>query len=132
LTDRHGTPLHVTIHSASPHEVTLIEPLIRSTPIGLPRRTRLIYDTAADSGPLRQRLRGIGVRLISPFNKRRNKAPRQLSKRDRGHYRNRWKIERTFAWLKNLRRLTTRWDYHDYLHLGFWQLGCLFSILRTF
>ncbi|HEY4260766.1 MAG TPA: hypothetical protein VGM98_11430, partial [Schlesneria sp.] len=57
LTDREGVPLHATRHSASPHAVTLIEQLITTTPLDLPRRTCLIYDKAADSNPLRRRLK---------------------------------------------------------------------------
>ncbi len=48
------------------------------------------------------------------------------------HDAHRWKVERTFAWLKNLRRLTTRWEYHPHLHEAFWQLGCLYTILKQF
>ena len=43
LTDCNGTPLHVTLHSASPHETTLIMPLVTSVPYSLPRQTRLGY-----------------------------------------------------------------------------------------
>jgi transposase len=104
LTDRQGVPLHATIHSPSPHEVTLIEQLITTTPIRLPRQTRLIYDKAADSKPLRGLLKCLGIRLICPFIKPQNKPLRHLTECDRRHYRNRWKIERTLAWLKHFRR----------------------------
>ena len=50
----------------------------------------------------------------------------------KGNRRHRWTIEWTFGWLKHLRRLTTRWEYHAHLHLGFWQLACLLTILNAF
>jgi transposase len=36
----------------------------------------------------------------------------KLPPRDQKHYGHRWTIERTFGWLKHLRRLNTRWEYH--------------------
>ena len=132
LTDRNGTPLHVTIHSASPHEVKLIESLIQTVPYSLPRQTRLVYDKAADSAPLKQRLRRLGIRLICPYKKRRNRRTPKLSVRDRAIYSHRWKVERTFSWFKNFRRIVTRWERRAYIHLGFWQLACAFTILRRF
>lgn len=132
LTDRNGCPLHADISSASPHEVKLIEPLVATAPPLVDKAKRLVYDKAADSEPLRWRLRAWGLRLIHPFIQRRNQPERKLPPRDQRHYSHRWKIERTFAWLKHLRRLTTRWEYHAHLHLGFWQLGCLITILKAF
>ena len=130
LADREGTPLGVMVTSASPHEVKLIEPLLEHTQHDLPVQTRLLYDKAADSTPLRERLKARGLRLIAPFIRRRHQRPRRLPKGDQRLYAHRWKIERTFGWLKHFRRLTTRWEYHPELHLGFWQLACLFTILR--
>lgn len=124
--------MHADISSASPHEVKLIEPLVATAPALVDQATRLVYDKAADSEPLRRRLKSWGLRLIHPFIKRRNQPERKLSRRDQQHYSHRWKIERTFAWLKNFRRLTSRWEYHGHLHLGFWQLGCLITILKAF
>ncbi len=132
LADAQGTPLGLLISSASPHEVTLIEPLLEQSQLRLPARTRLLYDKAADSQSLRRRLRWGGITLVCPYIRRRHRRQRMMNGRQRQHYRSRWKIERTIGWLKNLRRLTTRWERHVHLHLGFWQLGCLFTILKTF
>jgi transposase len=38
--------------------------------------------------------------------------------------RQRWVVERTFAWLHNFRRLRTRYERRAELHLAFLQLGC--------
>jgi len=130
LTDGHGTPIGLEVESASPHEVTLIESLVEQSQLNLPCRTRLLYDKAADSEPLRQQLRLSQIRLISPYRKRRNGFQKKLNNRDQELYSHRWKVERTFSWLKNFRRLTSRWEFHAHLFEGFWQLGCLFTILR--
>ncbi len=132
LTDAEGTPIGVMVTSASPHEVNLIEPLVEHTVIPLRSRTRLLYDRAADSQPLRERLKEVGVRLISPFRTRRNQTRQKMTANQKLHYQQRWKVERTFGWLKNLRRLTTRWEYNPNLHQSFWQLGCLYTILKRF
>lgn len=132
LTDSHGTPIGLEVGSASPHEVTLIESLVTQSQIKLPCKTRLLYDRAADSNPLRQRLRSSKIRLIAPFRRRRNGERKKLNNRDQDLYSHRWKVERTFSWLKNFRRLTSRWEFHVHLFEGFWQLGCLFTILRRF
>jgi len=132
LTDGHGTPVGLDVTSASPHEVKLVEPLVFRSQVRLPRRTRLLYDKASDSAPLRRRFSWLGIQLISPFRKKRDGSRRRLSARDQSHYSNRWKVERTIGWLKNLRRLGMRWEYHAHLFEGFWQLGCLFIILKGF
>ncbi len=108
LTDRNGCPLHADISSASPHEVKLIEPMVATAPALVDKAKRLVYDKAADSEPLGWRLRGGGLRLIHPFIKRRNQPERKLPPRDQRYYNHRWKIERTFSYLKQLRWLTTR------------------------
>lgn len=132
LTDGHGTPVGLQVSSASPHEVRLIEPLLDYALIGFRKRCRLLYDKAADSRFLRERLCWRGLRLIAPYRKRRDGTHRRLPRFERSCYASRWKVERTFGWLKQLRRLGMRWEYHAHLFQGFWQLGCLFTILKGF
>jgi hypothetical protein len=67
LTDAEGTPLGVDVESASPHEVKLIERLLEKCRDKRRKRCRLLYDRAADSEPLRTRLKQRGVRLIAPY-----------------------------------------------------------------
>ncbi|MDA7980139.1 MAG: hypothetical protein MPJ50_15340 [Pirellulales bacterium] len=54
LTDGNSLPLSVDTASASPREVTLIEPLLENRVLRR-RPRRLIYDDDADSDPLRTR-----------------------------------------------------------------------------
>lgn len=44
--------------------------------------------------------------------------------------RRRWKIERLFAWLRNSRRLVTRWELHVDNFLGMLHLACARILLR--
>ena len=47
-----------------------------------------------------------------------------------GVHRRRWKVERTFAWLGNFRRLVVRWDRLITVYRAFFHLACLIITLR--
>lgn len=81
-----GLPWGADIHSASPHEVNLIEPLLETRRLRkLPRH--LLYDLAADSDPLRARLLKRGIQLISPHRTNRAKPSTQDGRRFRRYKR---------------------------------------------
>ena len=130
LTDGHGLPLTALTASASPHEVTLIEPLLEARLLRR-RVRRLIYDQAADSDPLRSRLAKRGIELICPHRRNRIKPPTQDGRPLR-RYRRRYKVERSISWLQNFRRLVTRYEHQAYRFLGFVQLACVVITLRRF
>ena len=130
LTDGDGLPLSAIISSASPAEVTLIEPLL-SQRILRCRIDRLIYDKAADSDPLRERLQRSGTELICPHRKNRTKPPTQDGRKLR-RYQRRWKVERSISWIQNFRRIVTRYEYHAHLFHGFVKLACLIITLNRF
>ena len=130
LTDGEGLPLGTIISSASPAEVNLIEPLLDARLLN--RRPRLlIYDRAADSDPLRERLLHRGIELISPHRKNRVKPNTQDGRKLR-RYQRRWKVERSISWIQNFRRIVTRYEYHAHLFHGFVQLACLVITLNRF
>jgi IS5 family transposase len=62
--DGRQTPLGAIIAPANEHEVRHIERLVDSAVVSLPEQSRLIYDKAADSDTLRDRLAERGVELI--------------------------------------------------------------------
>lgn len=130
LTDGKGTPLGATLAGAGQAEVTRIEPLLKYR---IPRRKpkRLIYDAAADSDPLRARLRTRGVELVCRHRKNRKRRPTQDGRALR-RYRRRYRVERSISWLKNCRRIATRYERYSHLFLGFVQLACLFTIVKRF
>lgn len=128
LSDAEGIPLAAEIHSASPAEVTLIESLLDQQP--LPKTPqRLIYDMAADSDPLRDRLQERGIELICPHRKNRVKPATQDGRRLR-RYRKRYKIERLNSWIQNFRRLVVRYEHIATNFLGFVQLACAMIVMR--
>jgi transposase len=130
LVDGRGTPLAANISSASPSEVTLIEPLLDRR-ILRRRPKRLIYDRAADSDPLRERLAHRGIELICPH-RRGRKRPKTQDGRKLRRYKHRWKVERSISWLFNFRRLVVRYEHHATLFLGFVHLACLYTTIQRF
>jgi len=136
LGDGHGTPIAVATASASVHEVKLIESLVKRVRVpkmgrGRPRKRlgRLIYDKAADSDPLRKRLKMSGTELIAPHRSNRVKPPKQDGRKLR-RYRRRWKIERTNAWIQNFRRLVVRYDRKITMYNAQLQLACTMIAIR--
>jgi transposase len=128
--DGGGLPLAAEVHSASPAEVRLIEPLLARRALRR-RPRRLIYDKAADRDALRLRLAKRGIDLICPHRKNRARPELQDGRKLR-RYKRRWKIERSISWLFNFRRLVVRYEHHAHLFLGLVQLACLYTTLRRF
>jgi len=93
------------------------------------RIKRLIADKGYDSDPLRKRLKERDIDLICPHRRGRVKPKLQDGRKLR-RYRRRWKIERTFAWLGNFRRLVVRYDRLISIYQGFFHLACIVITLR--
>ena len=128
VADSSGLPLAVSVESASPHEVTLVERALESRFVE-EKPKRLIGDRAYDSDPLDTELRRQGIEMIAPHRRRRKKPNTQDGRKLRRHTR-RWKIERLFAWLGSFRRLVVRYKRRADNFLGFAYLGCIIILLR--
>jgi transposase len=129
VADGAGLPLAISIASASPAEVTLVDATLDAAfAPALP--AILIGDKAYDSDALDARLAAErDVALIAPHRRNRTRTRTQDGRRLR-RYRRRWKVERLHAWLQNFRRLVTRYEYHAANVLAFVQLGCIVILLR--
>ena len=76
LADGAGLPIAISVESASPHEVRLVESTLKGRfTKQLPKR--LIGDRAYDSDPLDDRLRKQGIELIAPHKANRRKPATQ-------------------------------------------------------
>ena len=136
VVDGEGVPLGGHLDSASPNEVTLIETTLEQVAVpragrGRPKKNpgRLICDRVADSDPLRKRLSKRGIELICPH-RRNRKKPKTQDGRKLRRYKRRWKVERTFAWLGNFRRLVVRYDHQIKVYRAFFHLACMLITLR--
>lgn len=129
VADAHGIPIALHARSASPAEVTLVhETLEQNLLTDVPER--LIADRAYDSDALARTLHEEGIELIAPHKSNRVNITQDGRKLRR--YKRRWKIERLFAWLKNFRRITNRWDKRLDCYLAFTYLGCIALLVRRF
>ena len=106
-----GVTLGSTVASASLHEMTLVNKVLDQIKVsrnglGRPksRPKRLIGDRAYDSDKLRKDLRNLQMELIWPP----RKNP-MLGRPKVQALSPRWKIEKTFSWISNYRRLIVRY-----------------------
>ncbi|MFD7704329.1 IS5 family transposase [Streptomyces caelestis] len=128
ITDRHGTPLAVSLTSGNRHDVTQLMPLLDAIPrirglVGRPRHRprRLFADRGYDYDKCRRLLQ---VRGITP------KIARKGTAHGSGLGKTRWVVERTFAWLHQFKRLRIRYEIRAELHLGLLQLAYSIICLR--
>ena len=84
---------------------------------GRPRQRpdRVIADRGYDHDRYRRALWARGVKPV---------IARRGTDHGSGLGRWRWVVERTFAWLHNLRRLRIRWERDPVIHTAFLTLGC--------
>ncbi|MFD0341115.1 IS5 family transposase [Streptomyces sp. NPDC127117] len=128
ITDRHGTPLTISLTSGNRHDVTQLVPLLDTIPrirglVGRPsHRPRCLFaDRGYDYDKYRRLLRARG---ITP------KTARKGAAHGSGLGKTRWVVERTFARLHRFKRLRIRYGIRADLHLGLLQLACSVICLR--
>ena len=129
VADGAGFPVAVSVGSASPHEVRLVEDTLDQRFIE-EKPERLIGDRAYDSDPLDEILAEQGILLIAPH-KRNRKKPKTQDGRALRRYRRRWKVERLFAWLQNYRRILVRYDRFLENYLAFVHLACIIIFIKN-
>ena len=129
--DANGLPLGVTIAAANVPETALIEPALDAVVIECGEPEHLLYDKAADSDALRERLEARGVELVTPHRQNRTR-PKLQDGRALGRYKRRFKVEHLIARLKVFRRLRVRYEYRSEMFAAFVQLACLLILLKEF
>ncbi|WP_083865924.1 IS5 family transposase [Deinococcus peraridilitoris] len=139
VTDARGTPIGYHPDSAGLAETRLAYKTLGT--IGVRtisgrvknRPACLVADRGYDNRPFRHFLRVRGIRACIPEKRRpegwkpRRERPTTYSKAD---YAQRWRIERTFAWLGYQRRLLIRWERHVDVYVAFFTVGVLMLVLR--
>jgi transposase len=128
IADAHGNPLAVTLTGGHRNDVTQLIPLLDAIPpirglVGKPRRRprRLYADRGYDHDKYRRVVRARG---ITPLIARRG------TEHGSGLGTIRWPVERTFAWLKNFRRLRIRAERRADVHQAILSLACSIICLR--
>jgi transposase len=124
LVNNQGLPVAVDLHAGNRHDLKAAASIIYA----IPKYSRVTADRGYDSQGFRQKLRKIGIQPLIP--------KRQCQKRIKHRipssvtYRQRWLVERCFAWLDNCKRLVTRYERQSRLYKAFWQLGCVMLVLN--
>lgn len=115
-------PLAISLTGGNRNDITQLLPLMDGIgpvagKVGRPRKRsdRLLADRGYDYDKYRRELRKRGVKPI---------IARRGAEHGSGLGKERWVVERSFAWLHNFRRLRTRYERRAELHLAFMQLGC--------
>jgi transposase len=139
VVDGNGLPLGFHLDGASRAEVRLAEQTLDTIrvarPRGRPKRRplKVVADRGYDSRGFRQALRRRGIRMCIPPKRR----PKQWkAKRGRpvvartADYRLRYKVERSFAWLGNYRRLLIRWEHLFGVYRSLFVVALLHLCLR--
>ena len=123
MVDRRGTPLAVVLSAANVHDSRMLEaaldavPPVRDGLVGRPRRRpyRLHADKGYDYARCRRALRSRGI--TARIARRGTESSERLG-------RHRWVVERTMAWLNQMRRLRVRYERRDDIHEALAVLGC--------
>ncbi|SDZ06454.1 IS5 family transposase [Thermoactinomyces sp. DSM 45892] len=136
--NKNGLPIALLIENANPHEITFAEKIVseiripqkRGAPIRKPKI--LVADKGYISQAFRTYLRRKGILVRIPF-KKNQKPPKGLQPKDfQSSYKQRFKVERSFAWMDNFRRLVVRYDRFSWIYRGFNVLACIIMCLRHF
>ena len=128
LVDASGLPLAWSLTGSNRNDIEQLLPLLEAVPavagrVGHPRSrpASVVGDRGYDSDRHRHELRKLG---ITPL----------IARRQTGHGsglgRVRWVVERTFAWLHNLKRLLVRYERRAEMHEAFLALGCCLVCYR--
>jgi transposase len=133
IADGNSIPLGLYVDSAQPHESQLAEATVATIRVPQPRgrpRVRpkeLIADKAYDSRTFRRALQHRGIKVTIPTYERRHRKKRKSGRPIHTglSYHNRWKVERSFAWMDNCRRLVVRYDRS----LEHYKAFCLLAII---
>lgn len=137
--DGNGLPLGFHLASANTAEVRLAERTLDtigvSRPRGRPRQrpAKLVADRGYDSSDFRRMLRRRGISMCIPPKRRpatwrANRGRPIVARKD--DYRQRYKVERSFAWLGNFRRLLIRWERQFVIYRSFFTVAVLLVCLK--
>ena len=127
LVDGQGTPVGLHLDSASPSEMKLLEPTLKTVRSGAPER--LIGDRGYDSNAVRAFLHKQHIDPIIPKRSNNTRATDQDGRKLR-RYKRRWIIERTNAWLQNFRRVLVRHERSIDVYQTFVHMACAMIALR--
>ncbi len=138
VVDAGGLPIGLRVCTAVEHEVEhevedevkqAQDTILECWTLELPQRT--IADRALDSDALDQSLAEFGVEVIAPQRKNRRPENKTQDGRKLRRYKRRWKVERFFSWMGNLRSLLIRHERKVRNYEGFAHLATIIILVRN-
>jgi transposase len=131
--DAGGLPIAVDVSPGQDHETTRMERVMESVHVASPRGAarkrprRLAADKAYSAAWVRDWLK---QRRIAPVIAHRENEAGREGPFDRDSYRRRNVIERCIGWIKELRRIATRYEKLAVHYLGMFKLGMILQYLK--
>jgi transposase len=122
-----STAIAVDVRPGQAHDAPLLKPMLKRTAARVERVDQVVGDKAFDGGPQRRACAAIGAEAVIPAKSNRV-DPEPL---DRDAYRERNRVERRFAKLKEFRRVATRYEKLKETFLGMIHLALGFIRLRA-
>ena len=125
LCDAAGRPVAAVLAAGQSAEVrSLIDLLLAACVLLVAWPARLACDRAYSAGWVRRLLRLCGMKAVIPYRKNEHGAKRRGGGYDRVAYRGRNVVERLVGWLKERRRIATRYEklavnYRAMVHIAF-------------
>jgi transposase len=116
LVDGNGTPLEIEVTGGQVHDSQQLEPVLKKVQVkqkrGRPksRPKRLAGDKGYSSKQIRQYLKDRGIEAIIPHKDNEKARHDPDLKFDKDTYRRRSIVEQTIGWLKECRRIGTRFE----------------------
>jgi len=133
VTDGRGLPLAVEVTAGQRHESTQLQTVLEAIavpqPVGRPRKrpARLAGDKAYSFPSVREWLRAHGIEPIIPI---RSNQKKQHGAFDKQSYRRRCVIEQCVGWLKECRRIATRFEKLAVSFLAMFKLAMIQRYLK--
>lgn len=138
IADGAGRPLAFTLTGAQVNEKRVALQTVDRVRVqrkrGRPKRRpkQLAADVGYDSRPLRRELRRRGITPSIPERRLKKRQRRRRGRPAKVHpvSRQRWKVERVFAWLNNWRRLATRYERRARIYRALLTIACFMVCLN--
>lgn len=132
ICDGKGLPITVELSPGQAHEamfcLKVVDTIEIASPVGRPRKRpeRLAGDKAYSSAKIRQGLKSRTIEAVIPAKKDQKRDPRF----DKKMYRSRNVIERCISWIKESRRIATRYEKLAVHYLGMVKVGMIIRYIR--
>ncbi|MBD2822639.1 IS5 family transposase, partial [Xenorhabdus sp. 42] len=130
-TDGKGFPLNIILTAGQAHESQSAIPLLDG--VGIQRKNgfmkrrgkAVLADKGYSGGKLRSYLRKLSIKCVIPYKNNEKGNSDGRTQFDKQAYRNRNVVERGFSFLKNNRRIATRYEKTARNYLSMVKLGCI-------